>query len=162
MMVLKNQDMNKKYIAEINLAKMKAPLDSPILKEFVDFLEPINKLADESLGFVWRLKDDEGNSFASTASQLEDDMILVNMSVWKDLEALKSYTYDTAHSYFVRAGRKWFKRMKSPHVALWWVDHDQIPTVEEALSKIKLIEKHGPTSEAFNFKQVYNSMGEEI
>ncbi|WP_438423178.1 DUF3291 domain-containing protein [Aquimarina macrocephali] len=154
--------MSKKYIAEINIAKMKAPLDSPLLKEFVDFLEPINKLADESPGFVWRLKDDDGSSAANIESPLEDDMMLINMSVWEDLKSLKDYAYGTVHSYFVRDGRKWFERMKSPHMVLWWVDHDHIPTTEEALSKLKHIEEYGPTFDAFNFKKTFNSIGEEV
>lgn len=154
--------MSKKYIAEINIARMKAPLDSPLLKEFVDFLEPINKLADESPGFIWRLKDDEGNPAANMTSLLEDDMMLINMSVWEDLESLKAFSYDTAHSYFVRSGRKWFERMKSPYIALWWVNDNHIPTVEEAVLKLKHIEDYGLTSEAFSFKKIFNTIGEEI
>ncbi|WP_035090726.1 DUF3291 domain-containing protein [Aquimarina macrocephali] len=154
--------MSKKYIAEINIAKMKAPLDSPLLKEFVDFLEPINKLADESPGFVWRLKDDDGSSAANIESPLEDDMMLINMSVWEDLTSLKNFAYGTVHSYFVRDGRKWFERMKSPHMVLWWIDRDHIPTTEEALSKLKHLEEYGQTSDAFNFKKIFNSIGEEI
>ncbi|WP_103068636.1 DUF3291 domain-containing protein [Aquimarina sediminis] len=154
--------MSKKYIAEINIARMKAPLDSPLLKEFVDFLDPINKMADESPGFIWRLKDEDGSAAANIESPLEDDMMLINMSVWEDLETLKNFTYGTAHSYFVRAGRKWFERMKSPHMALWWIDSDHIPTMHEAMSKLEGIDKNGLTAGAFTFKKIFNPEGEEI
>lgn len=141
---------------------MKAPMDSPVLKEFVDFLDPINKLADESAGFIWRLKNKDGSAAANIESPLEDDMMLINISVWTDLEALKNFTYSTAHSYFVRAGRKWFEKMKIPYMALWWIDSNHISTIEEALSKLEYINRNGLTAEAFTFKKVFNSVGEEI
>ena len=107
--------MKQKQLAQINIAKMKAPLDDPMMKEFVDFLGPINKLAEASPGFIWRLKDEEGGPSSNIESPLMDDSILVNMSVWEDLASLKAFSYQTAHTYFIRNGKQWFEKMDRPH-----------------------------------------------
>ena len=50
------------HLAQINLARLVAPLDDPKISEFVAQLAPINALADEAPGFVWRLKSESGNA----------------------------------------------------------------------------------------------------
>ena len=50
------------HLAQLNVARMVAPLYSPEMAEFMDNLEPINALADRSPGFVWRLQSDEGDA----------------------------------------------------------------------------------------------------
>ncbi len=147
--------MSEKYLAQINIAKMKAPLDSPLMKEFNDFIDPINLLAEDSPGFVWRLKDENGDSFAGGHPLLQDDMMLINMSVWKDIESLKQFSFQTVHSYFVKSRSKWFDKMDKPYLAMWWVEKDHYPTVEEAVEKLRCIESNGPTEEAFNFSKVF-------
>lgn len=154
--------MQKKQLAQINIARMKAPLDDPIMKEFVDFLDPINKLAEESPGFVWRLKDKDGGSSTNIDVPVEDEMIIINMSVWEDFESLKTYVYQTVHSYFVRSSKRWFDKMEKPHMALWWVDAGHEPTVEEALERLAMIENQGVGPEAFLFGKAYGADGEKL
>jgi Domain of unknown function (DUF3291) len=43
------------HLAQLNIARLVAPIDSPILADFVAQLEEINQLGDHSPGFVWRL-----------------------------------------------------------------------------------------------------------
>ncbi len=143
-------------IAQVNIAQMKAPLEDPIMKEFVDFLAPINQLADDSPGFVWRLKDETGESAVSISSPFDNDMLIINMSVWKDVNSLKNFIYHTAHSYFVRSGRKWFDKLSQPNMALWWVTDGHEPTLEEAKEKLELLESIGPSADSFNFKEIFN------
>jgi hypothetical protein len=50
------------HVAQVNVALLRAPLDSPELAGFVSMLEPINALADASPGFVWRLQGDGGDA----------------------------------------------------------------------------------------------------
>ncbi len=141
-----------KYIAQINVAQMKDALDSPVMKEFNDFLAPINKLAEESPGFVWRMKDEEEEAIISGNTPFEDDMLIINMSVWESIEQLKDFVYDTAHSYFVKSRKKWFNQMESQHMALWWVEPDSMPSLEEAADKLKQLDKEGASEEVFDFK----------
>ena len=72
-------------LAQLNIAQMKAPLDSPALKGFVDNLDRINTLAETSPGYIWRLKDADGNA---TSFRPFGDDYLVNLSVWQDIESL--------------------------------------------------------------------------
>jgi len=71
-------------LAQINIAKMLAPLDNPVMKDFVDNLDRINSLAESSDGFIWRLKDDSEN--ATAVRIFDDDFLIVNMAVWKDID----------------------------------------------------------------------------
>ena len=54
---------------------MLAPLEDPIMKDFVGNLDRINELAEKSEGFVWRLKGDEDN--ATAVRIFEDDRVEV-------------------------------------------------------------------------------------
>ncbi len=141
--------MAKKQLAQINIAHMKAAPNDPIMKEFVDFLNPINKLADESPGFVWRLVGEPNEPSPW------NDMFIINMSVWEDIETLKDFTYNTAHSYFVRSRKKWFQHIGTPHYVLWWVEAGHIPTLAEAAEKLKMLEKEGATQNAFTFAKPF-------
>ena len=40
------------YLAQVNIARMLAPLDSPIMLDFVTALDPINALAESAPGFI--------------------------------------------------------------------------------------------------------------
>ncbi|HWW60983.1 MAG TPA: DUF3291 domain-containing protein, partial [Thermoanaerobaculia bacterium] len=114
-------------IAQVNIARMKAPLDSPVMAGFVARLAEINALADRSPGFVWRLQTDEGD--ATYLRPYEDDRILFNLSVWDSVDALKTYVYKTAHAELMRDRRSWFEHFGGSYVALWWVPAGHIPGV---------------------------------
>ena len=75
------------HLAQLNIGRMLAAIDDPIMAEFVDNLDRINALADGAPGFVWRLQSDSGN--ATEFRPFADEMLIVNMSVWESLESLK-------------------------------------------------------------------------
>ncbi len=154
--------IEKMHLAQVNVAQMKEPLDSPLLAEFVHFLGPINELAEKHPGFVWRLKDEEGTSATSIETPFTDDMVIINMSVWESIDQLRQFVYHTAHSYFVRNGKQWFERMEKPHLVLWWVPAGHAPTPEEAAEKLELLDAQGPGPAAFNWRQMYDAAGEEL
>lgn len=141
--------MDNKQLAQINIAHMKAAQDDPIMKEFVDFLAPINKLAEESPGFIWRLVDEP------TEPSPWNDMVIINMSVWENIDTLKDFTYNTAHSYFVRSRKKWFQHLGTPHYVMWWVEAGHIPTLVEAAEKLALLAAKGSTKDAFTFAKPF-------
>jgi heme-degrading monooxygenase HmoA len=105
------------HIAQVNVAVVREPLDSPALADFVAALEPINALADGSPGFVWRLQTEDGD--ATAIRPYDDDTIMVNMSVWESVEALAEYVYRSAHAPVMRRRRQWFHHMAEAYVALW-------------------------------------------
>ena len=144
----------KYHIAQINIARMKAPLDDPLMAGFVARLDEINSLADRSPGFVWRLQAGEGSA-AAYLRPYDDDRILVNMSVWKTIDALKHYVYRTAHREVLRQRHDWFNKMSDAYSAMWWVPEGHIPGIDEAKKRLAHLQQHGPTQFAFTFQMIF-------
>ena len=140
-------------LAQLNIGRLAAPLADPQIKEFVDNLDPINALAEQSAGFIWRLKGD-GND-ATSIRAFDDDLMIVNMSVWRDFESLKAYVYQSDHTQFVRERKKWFSALGEMHMALWWVPAGHVPTVAEALDRLAHLRQHGETAHAFTFRKPF-------
>lgn len=128
-------------------------MQSPIMADFAQALDEINALAEQSPGFVWRLKDDSGNATAIQA--FPDPFTLVNLSVWSSVEALKHYVYKSVHGKFFARRQAWFEKMESPHLALWWIPAGSLPTVVEAKARLDHLEAHGDTAQAFTFRQAF-------
>jgi hypothetical protein len=137
------------HIAQFNVARLLAPLDDPRLAEFVGSLERINTIADESPGFVWRLQGEGGD--ATSLRPLGDDVI-VNMSVWRDIDSLFAFVYRTAHAPVMAKRRQWFATPGGPFMVLWWIRAGYIPTVADALTRLAILARKGPTLAAFTFK----------
>jgi len=142
------------HLAQFNLARAIAPLDDPLLADFMDRLDEVNALAEASPGFVWRLKSDSGN--ATDIRAYDDPRMLVNMSVWTSVEALFDYVYRNRHSKMMARRREWFEPMTTPYAVLWWVPAGHRPTVEEAAERLAHLKRHGPTEHAFTFKQRFS------
>jgi hypothetical protein len=146
--------MSKYHLAQLNIGTLKAPLDSPELKPFVDNLDRINALAESSDGFVWRLKGD-GND--ATSLRPLGDNVIINMSVWRDVDALRAYVYKSAHVEIMRRKREFFSRMSNSYLALWWVPEGHEPTVAEAVARLEHLREHGPTAQAFTFGEAFSA-----
>jgi len=142
--------MAEYHIAQVNIGRIKGPLDGLVMAGFVARLEEINALADRTPGFVWRLQTSEGN--ATYLRPYDDDRILVNMSVWRSLDSLKQYVYRTAHAELLRQRQAWFEMFSGAYLALWWVPAGHLPGVDEAKKRLAYLEAHGPTEFAFTFK----------
>lgn len=138
------------HLAQINVAQMLAPLDDPLMADFVAQLDHINAIAEQSPGFVWRLQGETGN--ATDIRAFEDERILVNMSVWESIEALHRFVYRSEHIAVYRPRKKWFEPI-TPSYVLWWIPVGHIPTVEEGEQKLELLAREGSSSAAFSFKQ---------
>ncbi len=134
--------MSAYELAQLNIALMKEPLESPRMADFVANLDRINALAESSPGFVWRLQTEEGD--ATALRPLGEDT-LVNVSVWRDVESLNKYVYGSAHVEIMRRRKEWFERMREAWVVLWWVPRGHRPKVSEAIAKLELLRAKGPT-----------------
>jgi hypothetical protein len=147
--------MNSMHIAQVNIGRIKGPMDGPVMAGFVARLEEINALADGSPGFVWRLQTAEGN--ATDLRPYDDDRILVNMSVWESIEQLKHYVYKTAHAELLRGRQDWFEKFSGTYTALWWIPKGHVPSVDEAKERLAHLEANGPTPFAFTFQKHFAS-----
>lgn len=151
--------MSGYQLAQLNVATLLAPLDSPQLADFVANLAPINALAEQSPGFVWRLQDEEGDA---TAFRPFGDNMIVNMSVWRDVASLQAFAYRSGHSEFVRRRREWFEKASEAIFVLWWVPEGHEPDLAEAAERIALLRDRGPTRAAFTFRDAFPPPGEAV
>ena len=143
-------------LAQVNVARLRAPLDSPLLADFVAALDRVNAAADAAPGFVWRLQTEDGNATSVRAFEWDKGGsagVLVNMSVWESVEALACYVYSDAHRQVLRRRRRWFERMAEAYTALWWVPRGHIPTTREAEERVLRLRESGPTPYAFSLRE---------
>ena len=145
--------MSRYHLAQLNIGVIKAPLDSAVMADFVGNLDRINALAEATPGFVWRLQTDDGN--ATAFRPYDDDVTLVNMSVWEDAESLSRFVFKSAHVEIMRRRREWFERMAEAYLVLWWVPEGHRPTIEEAKARLAQLRAHGPTADAFTFRTAF-------
>ena len=150
--------MNYWHLAQINVAKALGPAGSELMAEFHAQIPAINKVADESRGFVWRLQDGSGDA---TSIRISDDPhLLVNMSVWESVESLKTFAYRSAHATVYQDRGRWFEKSEIASQALWWIPAGHIPSVEEGNSRLERLRAAGPNRFAFNFAHVFAAPGE--
>ena len=144
-------------LAQVNIMRLRAGLDSPELAAFVAALDPVNALAEQSPGFVWRLQAGDGNS---TSLRIFDDAtLIVNMSTWRSLEALTDYAYRTAHAEIMRRRREFALPIAEAYLALWWVPRGHQPTIAEAEDRLRHLRAHGPTPFAFGVRTPFPAPG---
>ena len=143
-------------LAQVNIGRMREPLDSPLLADFVAALDPVNAAAEAAPGFVWRLQTEDGNATAVRAFEWDRSGsagVLVNMSVWESVEALAAYVYSDTHRQVLRRRRRWFERMAEAQTALWWIPRGHTPTTDEAEDRVIHLREFGPTLYAFTLKE---------
>jgi hypothetical protein len=145
------------HLAQVNIGRARGQPSDPVMAEFVARLPEINALADRSPGFVWRLQTEDGD--ATAVRPYDDPNILINLSVWTDLDALRGYVFRSAHVEVMKRRREWFERFEKVYVALWWVPAGHIPSIAEAVERLAHLERHGPTGYAFSFRQPFGPDG---
>ncbi len=138
-------------LAHLNIATLRESLQSPAMADFTARLERINALADSSAGFVWRWQEDQEPAQPNPLGELT----LINISVWRDVAALRAFVYRSAHAQVMARRQDWFERMSQPFVVLWWIPRGCRPTVAEALARLATLRESGPTPAAFTFAQAH-------
>ncbi len=141
------------HLAQVNIALPLEPLESELLEGFTSMLDDVNARADSAPGFVWRLQDESGD--ATSIRVFDDERLIVNVSVWESLEALREFVYaDEGHLAVLRQRRDWFSTLEVV-LALWWVPAGHIPDTTEAKERLRLLEERGPSFDAFTFRQTF-------
>jgi hypothetical protein len=142
--------MAERHLAQINVGRLIAQQGDPRMDEFFANLDRINAIAERMPGFVWRLKSDSGN--ATDIRPFEDPTLLLNMSVWEDVESLEKFVFQTAHVNIYRKKTNWFVPDNGTHFVMWWIDAGHIPTPDEAMERLKHLEAHGASEHAFGWE----------
>ncbi|WP_328479723.1 DUF3291 domain-containing protein [Streptomyces sp. NBC_00377] len=146
-------------LAQVNISRLKFPLDSAELRDFVDSLDPVNAAAEAADGYVWRLQSEGGD--ATDIQVFGDSWLIINMTVWRDLDALTSFMYQGRHRELLARRREWFERVAEAMTALWWVPAGRRPTVAEAESRLLHLRANGPTPYAFGLRTSFPPQGAE-
>ncbi len=141
------------HLAQLNIARFLKPVEHPDNSDFVNNLDRVNAVAESQPGFVWRLIGD-GND-ALDIQAFDDPNIVVNMSVWTDIESLANFVYrNEDHLAIMRRRREWFEKMKF-HLVLWWVETNHIPSLFEAKERLSSLIANGPCERSFTFRRPY-------
>jgi hypothetical protein len=132
-------------------------MDDPMIDDFRTNLDRINALAEDSPGYVWRLQDDSGN--ATGIKPFEDDLEIINLTVWSSIDALADFTYRSGHVELLRRRRDFFEVATQPILCLWWISEGTMPTVHDAIARLEHLRAHGPTPTAFTFRHRFDPEG---
>ncbi len=142
--------MSEYHLGQINVAHLHHPLDHDETAEFVAALDPVNEVAESCDGFIWRLRDEDGQSSSYVpVDGIDDPLLIVNYSIWRDPESLEHFVFETGHAGFLRRRREWFERSDQPATACWWIPAGTIPSVSDAYRRLQHLREHGPTAQAF-------------
>ena len=143
------------HLAHVNIAFMHGSLDEPVMAGFTRRIEEINRLAEQSKGFVWRVGDVEAEKlepFEAAFPGFRRDRFLYNMSVWESFEDLKDYTLFSAHAEMLNDRHLWIDRVAGASVALWWIPEGYRPDVVESVERLRRVGERGPTPAAFTLR----------
>lgn len=145
--------MAEHHLAQLNVGRLLGPTDSSVVAEFMANLEPINALAEAAPGFVWRLQTDAGN--ATDIKVLDDELFVINLSVWESVEHFHDYTYRSDHRLFLGRRKEWFEPATEATLVMWWIPAGGLPTIDEAMDRLATLRHEGPTAEAFTYKSPF-------
>jgi hypothetical protein len=147
------------HLAQLNVARLRVPIDDPIIDDFRMNLARIDLLAEKSPGYVWRLQDDSGD--ATGINPFDDELEIINLTVWESIDALADFTYRSGHVEFLRRRRQFFEVPTQPVLCLWWIPEKTVPTVGDAVDRLAHLRAHGPTPSAFTFRQRFGPDGDD-
>jgi hypothetical protein len=145
------------HLAQVNVSRMLTPLDDPMMRELVAAIEPVERLAAASPGFVWRLADEGGHGVCVQSE--EGGPVFVNVTLWRDYDSLHVFTYRSPHADQLKRRSRWFAATRQPSSALWWVPGGTRPTLDEALMRLNVLRMYGPTPRAFSLRRRFDPHG---
>jgi hypothetical protein len=145
------------HLAQLNVARLRAPMEDPLIDDFRLSLDRINALSETSPGYVWRLQDESGN--ATGIKPFGDDLEIVNLTVWESIDALAEFTYRSGHVEILRRRREFFEAPSGPALCLWWIPEGTTPTLEDAIARLEHLRSNGPSPAAFTFRRRYDAGG---
>jgi hypothetical protein len=142
------------HLAQLNVGRLRAPIDDPMIDDFRNNLARVNALAERSPGYVWRLQDEHGD--ATGIKPFGDELEIINLTVWESIEALADFTYRSGHVELLRRRREFFEAQARPVVCMWWIPEGTVPSVEDAVARLEHLRARGPSPRAFTFRHRFD------
>lgn len=149
-----------RLLAQVNVGRLRAPWDDPVVQGFVGALDAVNRLADISPGFVWRLRAASGHPVAPPP--YDDPRLFVNVSIWRSYDEMHAFAYRSSHGAFVRRRTLWFEPVQQPSTAMWWLAEDARPDASEAMARLEYLRAHGPSPQAFSLLRRFDAGGQPV
>ena len=146
------------HLAQLNVGRLRAPLDDPLIDDFRHNLERVQRPGRGHSRFVWRLQDEGGD--ATGIKAFDDELEIINLTVWESVDALADFTYGSAHVELLRRRREFFEAPTQPTLCLWWIPAGTLPTVTDAVARLEHLRAHGPTPTAFTFRHRFGPVGD--
>ena len=163
-----NEARNTKeyFLAHMNVARLKAPIDDPCMSEFKLAMEPVNALSRATPGFVWSL-DDANLDYIYQREEVpvlnEDPFLMPQMSLWTDIESIQHFAFKSGHAIYLKRKREWFVPIDSPYTVCWWRPAEMdCPSLKEAFDKLNILKLDGPSLDAFDFKTAKDVLPKDI
>ena len=128
-------------LAELYIGLAFDDLDTPTMADFMKALDKVNRIADRTPDFVWRLQDEAGN--ATGVKYSENPREIVNFSVWQTSADSEHYVWNRVHRQFMKRRADWFVPLDQPYFVLWWVPVGVLHTLAEALDCLAWLRSDG-------------------
>lgn len=161
-------------LAVMNIARLRFPMNHPLMAEFQFALGPINEIARNTPGFLWMYDSNQWNLPSFSPPQGEDvllaemasnDMWMPQLSMWENLESLQHFVFKSGHAMYFRRKHEWFEKEEPQQHetkpfypvknVLWHVPaarQQEPPTLIQAFQKLGRIRSFGPSADAFDLK----------
>ncbi|MEP4197363.1 MAG: DUF3291 domain-containing protein [Aliishimia sp.] len=140
------------HLAELNMGRLVALSDDPLVKDFMDNLDRINGLGKRMPGFVWMMEGSGEPGRGNVDNAVGDDPLLVtNISVWEDIPSFERFVWGTVHKQFYDRKAEWFEVLGVQHFVMWWVPEGYRPSQQEALERLEHLNRHGDSDHAFGW-----------
>ena len=143
------------HLAELNVARLRYPPDAPEVAPFMTALERVNAIAERMPGFEWRYEDGgESGGAVDAPPNPADPRFIANYSIWSSIEGFEQFVFKTVHAQFMRRRSDWFERLEGPSLVMWFVKPGERPSIDEAMERLALLERSGPSPNAFGWAQL--------
>jgi hypothetical protein len=144
----------------MNIAWMHGKITDPVMSGLANRIEEINRLAEQSPGFIWRfptsgITSETLEPFEAVLPGFQRDQLFYNMSVWETVEDLRAYTFGSAHAEMLNERYQWIDRIAGASVVLWWIPIGGLPTIAESVHRWRELETNGPTPHAFTLRRSF-------
>jgi hypothetical protein len=158
-------------LAFMTIGLLHAPTGDPQVQGFVDRIDENFSQAAESEGFlgrsVWQDDTEQHSWGPQTVPEFfqKDEWIgrrPATLSLWQDLESVFAFAYHGVHGEALSKRKEWFVKPEWPTYVAWWVSDDHTPSWEEAVEHYEHLQVEGPTPQAFDFKQSFDSHGRPL
>jgi hypothetical protein len=139
-------------LVHLNIGRLLGGHDDPRMVDFFAQLETINGLAEASVGYVWRLTEEEMG--ASAMVWPGDETVVGTLSVWASVESLEKFVWQSAHATAYARKREWFQKMKGPAFVMWWIPAGHKPTLADGKARLEYLVEFGPSDHAFGWEHM--------